>query len=56
MTEPTPMRRAGTAEDVAGGIRFLCGDDAQFITGHILNIGGGWLAARVSPYGRRPRN
>ena len=49
MIETTPIRRLGTAEDVAGGILFLCGPDAQFITGHILNIDGGWLAARVAP-------
>jgi meso-butanediol dehydrogenase / (S,S)-butanediol dehydrogenase / diacetyl reductase len=49
MIETTPIRRVGTAEDVAGGILFLCSADAEFITGHILNIDGGWLAARVSP-------
>jgi NAD(P)-dependent dehydrogenase (short-subunit alcohol dehydrogenase family) len=49
MIETTPIRRVGTAEDVAGGILFLCSEDASFITGHILNIDGGWLAARVSP-------
>ncbi len=49
MIETTPIRRVGTVEDVAGGILFLCGPDAQFITGHILNIDGGWLAERVAP-------
>lgn len=48
MIETTPIQRVGTAEDVAGGILFLCSADAEFITGHILNIDGGWLAARVS--------
>lgn len=48
MVETTPIRRVGTPEDVAGGILFLCSNDAQFITGHILNIDGGWLAARVA--------
>ena len=48
MIDTTPIRRVGTAEDVAGGILFLCSGDAQFITGHILNIDGGWLAARVA--------
>lgn len=48
MIETTPIRRVGTPEDVAGGILFLCSNDAQFITGHILNIDGGWLAARVA--------
>jgi len=49
MIETTPIRRLGTPEDVAAGILFLCSPDADFITGHILNIDGGWLAARVSP-------
>lgn len=49
MIETTPIRRVGTAEDVAGGILFLCSRDAEFITGHVLNIDGGWLAARVHP-------
>lgn len=48
MIDTTPIRRVGTPEDVAGGILFLCSNDAQFITGHILNIDGGWLAARVA--------
>ena len=48
MIDTTPIRRVGTPEDVAGGILFLCSNDARFITGHILNIDGGWLAARVA--------
>lgn len=49
MIETTPIRRVGTAKDVAGGILFLCSHDAEFIAGHVLNIDGGWLAARVHP-------
>ena len=36
-------RSAGSAspEDVAGAVRFLCSDDASFITGEVLLVDGG---------------
>lgn len=37
----TPLRRWGTPEDIAKAARFLCSDDASFITGQILNVNGG---------------
>ena len=37
----TPLRRWGTPEDIAHAARFLCSDDASFITGQILNVNGG---------------
>ncbi len=37
----TPMGRMGTAEDVAGAVQFLAGDDANFITGQVLVVDGG---------------
>jgi 3-oxoacyl-[acyl-carrier protein] reductase len=36
-----PMRRAGTAEELAGPILFLASDLSTFITGEILNVNGG---------------
>jgi 3-oxoacyl-[acyl-carrier protein] reductase len=36
-----PLRRIGTAEDVAAAVRFLASDDAGFITGHVLDVNGG---------------
>ena len=36
-----PMGRLGTAEDIARGVVFLTGDDADFITGSTLSINGG---------------
>jgi acetoacetyl-CoA reductase len=35
------MRRLGTAHDIARGVVFLCGNDADFITGSTLSINGG---------------
>ena len=39
--ESIPLRRMGTAEDIAAAVRFLCGDDAAYITGHVLDVNGG---------------
>lgn len=36
-----PLRRPGTAEDIAKAIAFLASDDASFITGVILPVDGG---------------
>lgn len=40
-----PLRRIGTAEDVAGPVRFLCGPDSAYMTGTILNVTGGIVLA-----------
>ena len=36
-----PMRRAGTADEVADAVLFLLSDQASYITGAILNVSGG---------------
>jgi 3-oxoacyl-[acyl-carrier protein] reductase len=36
-----PLRRAATAEEVAGPILFLASDLANFMTGEIINVNGG---------------
>ena len=41
MLTNTPLGRFGTAEDVAGAVRFLCSDEASFITGEVLLVDGG---------------
>jgi NAD(P)-dependent dehydrogenase (short-subunit alcohol dehydrogenase family) len=41
----TPLGRWGTPEDIAGGVLFLCSPLAAFITGTVLAIDGGYLAA-----------
>jgi meso-butanediol dehydrogenase / (S,S)-butanediol dehydrogenase / diacetyl reductase len=39
--EQYPVRRVGLPEDVANAIRFLCSEEASFITGHALVVDGG---------------
>jgi 3-oxoacyl-[acyl-carrier protein] reductase len=41
MLDLTPLGRFGDPEDVARAVRFLCSDDAAFITGEVLVVGGG---------------
>jgi 3-oxoacyl-[acyl-carrier protein] reductase len=37
----TPMGRLGEPEDVARAVRFLCSDEAAFVTGDVLLVDGG---------------
>ena len=37
----TPLGRLGEPHDVAGAVRFLCSDEASFITGEVLLVDGG---------------
>jgi 3-oxoacyl-[acyl-carrier protein] reductase len=41
MLDNTPLGRLGDPEDVAGAVRFLCSDEASFITGDVLLVDGG---------------
>jgi 3-oxoacyl-[acyl-carrier protein] reductase len=41
MLTATPLGRLGDPEDVAGSVRFLCSDDARFVTGVVLHVDGG---------------
>jgi 3-oxoacyl-[acyl-carrier protein] reductase len=38
----TPLRRVGAAEDVADVILFLASEQAHWLTGQLLYVGGGW--------------
>jgi NAD(P)-dependent dehydrogenase (short-subunit alcohol dehydrogenase family) len=38
----TPVRRAGTPDDIAAACAFLCSDAAGYITGQQINVNGGW--------------
>jgi len=37
----TPLGRLGEPKDIAGAVRFLCSDEASFITGDVLLVDGG---------------
>ena len=41
MLAATPLGRLGEPEDVAGAVRFLCSDEASFITGEVVLVDGG---------------
>jgi NAD(P)-dependent dehydrogenase (short-subunit alcohol dehydrogenase family) len=42
VAEQTPVRRAGTPDDIAAACAFLCSEDAGYITGQQINVNGGW--------------
>lgn len=43
LAEETPLGRIGTPEDVAHAAAFLCSSRADFITGQILGVNGGFI-------------
>ena len=38
-----PLRRFGTAEDIAKAVAWLAGDDAAYVTGQIISVNGGMI-------------
>jgi D-sorbitol dehydrogenase (acceptor) len=40
--ERIPLGRAGTPEDMAAAVAFLCSSDSDYITGQTLNVDGGF--------------
>lgn len=38
-----PLKRIGTAQDVANVVKFLASDDSSYITGQVINVDGGML-------------
>lgn len=40
-TERIPLKRLGSAADVAHAVAFLASDEASYITGHVLAVNGG---------------
>jgi 2-keto-3-deoxy-L-fuconate dehydrogenase len=40
-----PMGRLGTPEEIAAMVHYICSPEADFMTGSVLTIDGGWTAA-----------
>jgi len=40
-----PLGRPGTRDDLAGAVIFLASAASDYITGHVINVDGGWLAS-----------
>jgi 3-oxoacyl-[acyl-carrier protein] reductase len=38
-----PLRRFGTAEDIAKAVAWLASDDAAYVTGQIISVNGGMI-------------
>lgn len=38
-----PLKRMGTAEDVANLVKFLASEEASYITGQVINVDGGMV-------------
>jgi len=41
ITQGIPLGRIGRPEDVAVAVRFLCGEEAGYITGNVIDVNGG---------------
>ena len=41
--ETIPLKRLGTAEDVAKVVKFLASEESSYITGQVINVDGGML-------------
>jgi 3-oxoacyl-[acyl-carrier protein] reductase len=38
-----PIGRPPTSEDVAAAVKFFASEEAEYVTGQVLNVSGGWL-------------
>jgi NAD(P)-dependent dehydrogenase (short-subunit alcohol dehydrogenase family) len=46
MAERHPLKRVGTADDIAAMAAFLLGPDARWITGQVVGVDGGMSRLR----------
>lgn len=43
LKEETPLNKLGSPEDIARTVAFLCSDKAEFITGQVIPVNGGFV-------------
>ncbi|PSQ26549.1 short-chain dehydrogenase [Halobacteriales archaeon QS_8_65_32] len=44
LVKPVPLGRAGTPQDVASAYLYLASENADYVTGELLHVDGGWQA------------
>jgi NAD(P)-dependent dehydrogenase (short-subunit alcohol dehydrogenase family) len=54
MRDDRPLKREGTAEDVAEAVLYYAGDRSRYVTGTVLPVDGGTVAGKVMPP-RKPK-
>ncbi|WP_029114738.1 SDR family NAD(P)-dependent oxidoreductase [Mycobacterium sp. URHB0044] len=54
MRDDRPLKREGTAEDVAEAVLYYAGDRSRYVTGTVLPVDGGTVAGKVLPP-RKPK-
>jgi NAD(P)-dependent dehydrogenase (short-subunit alcohol dehydrogenase family) len=47
MVSRVPMKRLATTEEIANAVRFLCGDEATYMTGQTIVVDGGWIVQGI---------
>jgi len=46
-TAGVPMHRYGSTDEIAAAVSFLAADDSSYITGHVVPVDGGFVAAGI---------